>query len=73
MKLKDPLTSDQQRQLEKLWFIYGNHGPKSTMPDHKFIQGFLEHGEDLREFYKPSKEVIEKVDLILRKEEPHES
>lgn len=59
------LTKDQRPRLEKLWFLYGNHGQKSSPAGHKFIQGFLEHGEDLRDFYKPQKEVLEKVDAIL--------
>lgn len=59
------LTSEQRRKLEELWFVYGNHGPKSTLRRHRFIQGFLKHGFDYRRFYKPDKEVLEKVDKIL--------
>lgn len=60
------LSPEQRRKLEKLWFIYGNHGSKSTLRRHKFIQGFLEHGHDYRDFYKPDRELLEKVDTILR-------
>lgn len=42
------LTGAQRESLERLWFIYGNHGPKTTPGNHQFIQGLLEHGLDLR-------------------------
>jgi hypothetical protein len=42
------LTDRQRERLERLWFIYGNHGPKTTPGNHQFIQGLLEHGLDLR-------------------------
>jgi hypothetical protein len=48
----EPVTlSDGQRdRLERLWFYYGNYGPKTTPANHSFIQGFLEHGIDSRSF-----------------------
>lgn len=45
------LTEDQKKALKKLWFIYGNYGKKSTHCNHGYIQGFLEHGEDRKQFY----------------------
>ena len=45
------LTELQLNQLEKLWFVYGNNGRKSTLFNHKYIQGFIEAGEDRKEFY----------------------
>ena len=42
------VTDAQRERLERLWFIYGNHGPKTTPGNHQFIQGLLEHGLDLR-------------------------
>jgi hypothetical protein len=42
------LTDRQRDRLEHLWFVYGNHGPKTTPGNHQFIQGLLEHGLDLR-------------------------
>ena len=42
------LTNAQRERLESLWFVYGNHGPKTTPGNHQFIQGLLEHGLDLR-------------------------
>jgi hypothetical protein len=42
------LTGSQRERLENLWFVYGNHGPKTTPGNHQFIQGLLEHGLDLR-------------------------
>jgi len=65
MRDKVLLTSTQRTQLEDLWFKYGNNGPLSTMSNHKFIQRFLEGGEDLRTFYNPDKKLIELVDAIL--------
>lgn len=66
---KVELTDLQRKKLEKLWFIYGNNGPKSTMTRHKYIQGFLEHGYDFFKFYEPDKEVFEQVWTILLEEE----
>jgi hypothetical protein len=42
------LTQRQRDRLERLWFYYGNYGPKSTPGNHGFIQGLLEHGVDVR-------------------------
>lgn len=42
------LTEWQRERLEHLWFVFGNHGPKTTPGNHQFIQGLLEHGIDLR-------------------------
>jgi hypothetical protein len=42
------LTPKQRDRLERLWFYYGNYGPKSTPGNHGFIQGILEHGVDER-------------------------
>ena len=42
------LTGPQRERLEHLWFVYGNHGPKTTPGNHQFIQCLLEHGIDLR-------------------------
>lgn len=46
------LTDKQRKELERLWFIYGNSGPKSTKGNHGYIQGFLEYGEDRKDFYR---------------------
>jgi len=40
------LTESQRERLERLWFVYGNHGPKTTAGNHQFVQGLLEHGLD---------------------------
>ena len=42
------LTNEQRERLERLWFYFGNYGPKTTPGNHSFIQGFLEHGIDER-------------------------
>lgn len=62
---KIKLSDEQRFQLERLWFIYGNHGPKRTHAGHRFIQCFLEQGKDHRKFFKPDQEVINEVDKIL--------
>lgn len=59
------LTDGQRERLENLWFIYGNHGPKSTMENHGFIQGFLERDSDERYFYKPTTECLAAVEAVL--------
>ena len=63
------LTNTQRRRLEDLWFIYGNHGSKMNYQDHGFIQGFLEHGQDLRgkrsPFYQPTPECVAAVERVL--------
>lgn len=63
------LNNEQRRELEKLWFVYGNGGRKSTHANHRFVQCLLEHGEDCRDFFKPSQELIELVDGVLRDNE----
>ncbi len=66
------LTNQQQKGLEKLWFIYGNNGKKHTHCNHRYIQNFLEHGEDTENFYKQSPksdltdECINEVKEILK-------
>jgi hypothetical protein len=60
------LTHGQRARLENLWFVYGNHGPKTTMENHGFIQGFLERDADERDFYKPTAECLAAVDAVLR-------
>lgn len=60
------LTSDQRYKLERLWFVYGNHGKKHGHSGHRFTQCLLEEGEDYRNFFKPSSEVIQAVDNILK-------
>jgi hypothetical protein len=71
---KDVLLTDEQRsRLENLWFVYGNHGPKATMENHGFIQGFLERDADERDFYRPTEECLAVVDAVLgRGREAHD-
>jgi hypothetical protein len=59
------LTDGQRARLERLWFVYGNHGPKTTPDNHGFIQGFLERGSDERDFYRPTAECLAAVDAVL--------
>lgn len=70
-QVKEILLTDAQREkLERLWLIYGNHSPKATPGNHTFIQGFLEHAQDLRDLrsWKPTLECIEVVDAVLAAE-----
>jgi len=67
------LTDSQRERLEHLWFIYGNHGPKTTPGNHQFIQGLLEHGLDLRPLQTkrtakrdvPTEECVAAVEAVL--------
>jgi hypothetical protein len=67
------LTDWQRDQLECLWFVYGNHGPKTTPGNHQFIQGLLEHGLDLRPLQTkrtakrdiPTEECVAAVEAVL--------
>lgn len=45
------ITSEQRDQLERLWFYYGNYGPKTTPGNHSFIQRLLENGVDERSLH----------------------
>jgi hypothetical protein len=54
-----------QKELERLWFIYGNSGPKCTMDNHKFIQRHIEGKSHEAKFYKPTEECREAVKQAL--------
>jgi hypothetical protein len=45
------LAPEQRDRLERLWFYYGNYGPKTTPGNHSFIQRLLENGIDERYLY----------------------
>jgi hypothetical protein len=45
------LTGEQREWLERLWFYFGNYGPKTTSGNHSFIQRLLENGIDERPLY----------------------
>lgn len=67
------LTRHQRERLERLWFVYGNYGPKTTPGNHQFIQGLLEHNLDLRPLQtkrtakrdRPTEECERAVDAVL--------
>jgi hypothetical protein len=51
-KLKSvSLTREQRDRLERLWFYYGNYGPKTTPGNHSFIQRLIENGIDERSLH----------------------
>jgi len=67
------LTDSQRERLERLWFVYGNYGPKTTPGNHQFIQGLLEYGLDLRPLQtkrtakrdKPTEECESAVEAVI--------
>lgn len=67
------LTEAQRERLEHLWFVYGNHGPKTTPGNHQFIQGLIEHGMDIRPLQTkrtakrdvPTEECVAAVERVL--------
>ena len=67
------LTDWQRGRLERLWFVYGNHGTQTTPGNHQFIQGLLEHGLDLRPLQTkrtakrdiPTEECVAAVEAVL--------
>jgi hypothetical protein len=67
------LTEAQRERLEHLWFVFGNHGPKTTPGNHQFIQGLLEHGIDIRPLQTkrtakrdvPTEECVSAVEKVL--------
>jgi hypothetical protein len=70
------LTEWQRERLEHLWFVYGNHGPKTTPGNHQFIQCLLEHGLDIRPLQTkrtakrdvPTAECVAAVEAVLASE-----
>ena len=47
------LTEEQKEIFKKAWlYVYGNGGHKSTMLNHKLLQGFAQYEEDRREPYR---------------------
>lgn len=69
------LTDTQRKGLEKLWFVYGNEGKKHSHCNHRYIQNFLEQGEDTESFYKQSakndltQECVDAVKAVLNDKE----
>jgi hypothetical protein len=61
------ITTNQRKQLEDLWFIFGNQGKKHTHEGHRFIQNILERGEYDRKLYRllATDDVVQAVDVIL--------
>jgi len=55
------LSETQRRKLEKIWFVYGNNGKKHTHRNHRFIQNFLESGEDTEKFYRNADTRVDKL------------
>jgi hypothetical protein len=68
------LTKEQRAKLERLWFYYGNHGPKTTPGNHGFIQGLYEHGIDERpmrnKLTTPTPECEAAVEKVLANQTP---
>ncbi len=70
------LTPRQRRELERLWFVFGNYGAKTTKGNHSFIQGLLERGMDERPLrmkgYIPTEECEKAVERVMHSEEQPE-
>lgn len=66
------LSDKQKYYLNKLWHIYGNNGKKHSHCNHRYIQNFIEHDEDTKQFYlaSPKNDLTEEcmydVDTVLR-------
>jgi len=71
------LTDSQRERLERLWFVYGNYGSKTTPGNHQFIQCLLEHGIDIRPLQTrrtakrdiPTEECVVAVEKVLSSKE----
>ena len=67
------LNDSQRERLERLWFVYGNYGSKTTPGNHQFIQCLLEHGLDIRPLQTkrtarrdiPTEECVAAVEKVL--------
>lgn len=59
--MKVVITEAQKAELQKLWFIYGNNGAKSTLGNHRFIQNLIESCEDYRKLYVNGNSVLNKL------------
>lgn len=65
------LTPQARKELERLWFTYGNHARLHSDAGHKFIQVLLESGQDERDFFHPPEDLVALVDAIFKgKAEP---
>lgn len=53
------LTESQLEKFKKLWWIYGNDGPKSTLFNHKLVQGFYQYKENRIEAYRAGNKNME--------------
>jgi hypothetical protein len=63
------LNEDQLKRFEKLWFIYGNSGKKSTLFNHKLVQGFYESHENRIDIYRDGNKNLEEKygnDYVLK-------
>jgi hypothetical protein len=75
------ITQEQRERLERLWFYYGNYGPKTTPANHSFIQRLLENGIDERSLHNkrtpksdiPTPECERAVEAILSMRSEFES
>jgi hypothetical protein len=60
------IDAEQQRQLEDLWFRFGNNRSEHTMGNHKFIQRLLDSDGLWEEsFYKPTQACLDAVVAIV--------
>jgi hypothetical protein len=55
---KIQLSEQQSKDLNALWFLYGNKGKLHTHHNHRFIQNLIEHGEDTEKFYRSAEKSL---------------
>lgn len=61
------LNAAQKRDLENIWFVFGNYGRKHTPGNHRFIQ-YLLAGFNYQKFYSPTPECVRAVEQIINLE-----
>ncbi len=62
---KIEITNQQYKELNRIWFIYGNDGKKCTPENHIFIRSLIEHAEYDTKPKHASKECVDEVNKIL--------
>lgn len=70
--IKLELSGEQLYELERLWYVYGNHGKRHTLGNHLFIQSLFEQENDIRllcaKRYYPTPECEADVEKVLANE-----
>ena len=59
------MKAGQQRAMNDLWLLYGNHGSKHTRDNHLFVQRHAEGRPSEAEFHDPTPECRAAVEKVL--------